>query len=585
MWGRRPAGRKGRFCDVTRRASSRTPRWFGNLTLWLFVAFTAMVVGGIAWASVDDGSASGKGGQGSGLPAVLIMVGVLGLMVTAGRLFGRGSEAATQPGHPGHAGRPEPRRSGATTKAAATDTGTDPAPRPPTRFGDVAGCEEAVADMREMVEYLQSPYRFTRLGAQPPRGALLTGPPGTGKTLLARAVAGEAGVVFLSAAGSDFVEKFVGVGAKRIRDLFARARKEPGAIVFIDEVDAIGRRRSAENMNNTESENTLIALLNELDGFRDRGNIIVLAATNRPDILDPAITRAGRLDRRVVVPLPDVRGREQILGVHSAGKPIDSSVGLGAVARRTPGFSGAQLAAIVNEACMTAARQDLTVVTQECFDIAVETVAMGRPRTSALVTEHDRRITAWHEAGHTVAAFLIPEAQDPISVSIIPRGPAGGVTWMNGSDDAFLSRRTAHAQLVVAMAGRVGEELLMHGEYTQGAADDLMTATQTAVAMVTQYGMTRAGYVVHDPRQELTGDMAVVQDLLEDAHSRAHRLLAGHRELLRRVAEGLLERKTLSLGDVSRIADGLGIDRRAPVELPPLPAPLAGEGDCGHPAV
>ncbi len=570
---------------MSRRDSPRTPRRFGNLTLWLLIVFAAMVAAGIVWAlsggSGDAGDAGGagkaSGSSGGNLPAVLIMLGVLGLLTTAGRLFGRG-DVATQP---------QARGGSASKAAAATEGAIDPAPRPETRFSDVAGCEEAVADLREMVEYLKSPYRFTRLGAQPPRGALLTGPPGTGKTLLARAVAGEAEVAFISAAGSDFVEKFVGVGAKRIRDLFARARKEPGAIVFVDEIDAIGRRRSSESMNNAEAENTLIALLNELDGFRDRGNVIVLAATNRPDILDPAITRAGRLDRRVVVPIPDARGRQQILAVHSDGKPIDSSVDLRSVARRTPGFSGAQLAAIVNEACMTAARRDLSVVTQECFDAAVETVAMGRPRTSALVTEHDRRITAWHEAGHTVAAFLIPEAQDPVSVSIIPRGPAGGVTWMSGSDDAFLSRRTAHAQLVVAMAGRVGEELLLHGEYTQGAADDLHTATMTATAMVTQYGMTRAGYVVHDPREGSLEEFAVVQDLLEDAHDRAHRLLTGHRELVRRVAEGLLAAETLSLADVSATADALGIDRHVPVDLPPLPAHplLTGEGDCEDPAV
>ena len=236
---------------------------------------------------------------------------------------------------------------------------------------------------------------------------------------------------------------------------------------------------------------------------------------------------------------------------------------------------------------MTAARKDLSVVTQECFDAAVETVAMGRPRTSALVTEHDRRITAWHEAGHTVAAFLIPEAQDPVSVSIIPRGPAGGVTWMSGSDDAFLSRRRAHAELVVAMAGRVGEELLMHGEYTQGAADDLHTATRTATAMVTQYGMTRAGYVFHEMQGESPEELAVVEDLLEDAHDRAYRLLSRHRDLLHQVAETLLAHETLTLDDICGIADALGIDRRAPVDLPPLPERhlAAGEGDCEHPAV
>jgi cell division protease FtsH len=515
-------------------------------------------------------SAAAQSRYGESLPLVLVAVGILGLLATAGKLYGRRADRKEPSTAGGAHASAAPASSGG--KAAHTHEDTETVADVPTRFSDVAGCEEAVADLREMVDYLKDPTRYTRLGAQPPRGALLTGPPGTGKTLLARAVAGEAGVAFLPASGSDFVEKYVGVGAQRIRDLFQRARKESRAIVFIDEIDAIGRHRSRDVANNSEGENTLIALLTELDGFKDRGDIIVLAATNRPDVLDAAVTRPGRLDRKVVVPTPDRRGREQILTVHVKDKPVAPGLDLRSLARRTPGFSGAQLAAVVNEACMVAARQDLTVVTPECFDAAVETVAMGRPRNSALVTEHDRRITAWHEAGHTVAAFLIPEANDPVSVSIIPRGPAGGVTWMTGSDDAFLSRRAAHAQLVVAMGGRVGEELLLDGEYTQGASNDLHAATQMATAMVAQYGMTSLGYAVHDSLGPSAEERAVVEDLLADAHERATKLLTEHHDFLMRVAGTLLDDETMALADITAIADALGVDRTDPVDLPGLPA-------------
>ena len=341
---------------------------------------------------------------------------------------------------------------------------------PEDRFTDVAGCDEAVTDLRELVELLKSPDRLTALGAKAPRGALLVGPPGTGKTLLARAVAGEAHLPFFALAGSDFVETFAGVGARRARDLFDRAKKLGGAIIFIDEVDAVGRARSngASHGGESERENTLIALLNEMDGFGTDTRIVVLAATNRSDVLDPALTRPGRLDRAIQVPAPDRRGREAILLVHTRGKALGDDVDLTTLARRTPGMSGAELAQIVNEACLEAARRSQAVVDGDCFDAAVSTVALGRARTSALVTEHDRIITAWHEAGHTVAALVQPDADDPVSVSIIPRGPAGGVTWMSGSDDQFLTRRRAHARLCVSMAGRAAEERLLDGEFTPG---------------------------------------------------------------------------------------------------------------------
>ncbi|HEX5335898.1 MAG TPA: AAA family ATPase, partial [Propionicimonas sp.] len=417
----------------------------------------------------------------------------------------------------------------------------EPATLPETRFSDVAGCDEAKAELLELVMFLKEPERFTRTGATAPKGALLTGPPGTGKTLLARAVAGESGVPMFTAVGSDFVEKYVGVGAQRIRALFAAARKHEKAIIFIDEVDAVARRRGGEGeMAHVESETTLIALLSEMDGFHT-SSVIVIAATNRADMLDPAITRPGRLDRKVEVPNPDRRGREQILAVHVAGKPIADGVDFTGLARRTPGFSGAQLAALVNEACVDAVRRDLAEVNAECFEHAVATIAIGRARTSALVTDHDREVTAWHESGHTVAAYLQEHADDPVQVTIVPRGPAGGVTWMSGNDDQFLPRRKAHAQLVTALAGRAAEEILLDGEFTQGAAGDLQSATELATAMASSYGMTRLGDQVRRGGSAPTQDVSdVVEELLGEAHTAATKLLGEHRTFLGAVAAELL---------------------------------------------
>ena len=448
----------------------------------------------------------------------------------------------------------------------------EPATVPETRFSDVAGCDEAKSELLELVMFLKEPERFTRTGATAPKGALLSGPPGTGKTLLARAVAGESGVPMFTAVGSDFVEKYVGVGAQRIRALFAAARKHERAIIFIDEVDAVARRRGGEGETaHVESETTLIALLSEMDGFH-ASNVIVIAATNRGDMLDPAITRPGRLDRKVEVPNPDRRGREQILAVHTAGKPIAVGVDFTGLARRTPGFSGAQLQALVNEACVDAVRRDLEEVSSECFEHAVATIAMGRARTSALVTDHDREVTAWHESGHTLAAYLQEQADDPVQVTIIPRGPAGGVTWMSGNDDQFLPRRKAHAQLVTAMAGRAAEEILLDGEFTQGAAGDLQSATDLATSMATRYGMTRLGYQFRpggsSPAQEVS---EVVEELLGEAHTAATKLLGEHKLFLAAVAAELLAEDTLALADVHQIATQLGVARHALVPSPTLP--------------
>ena len=452
----------------------------------------------------------------------------------------------------------------------------EPATVPETRFSDVAGCDEAKAELLELVMFLKEPERFTRTGATAPKGALLTGPPGTGKTLLARAVAGESGVPMFTAAGSDFVEKYVGVGAQRIRALFAAARKHERAIIFIDEVDAVVRRRGGNGeIAHIESETTLVALLSEMDGFHAT-HVLVIAATNRADMLDPAITRPGRLNRKVEVPNPDRRGRQQILAVHTAGKPIADGVDFAALARRTPGFSGAQLQALVNEACVDAVRRDLAEVTAECFEHAVATIAMGRARTSALVTDHDREVTAWHESGHTLAAYLQEQADDPVQVTIIPRGPSGGVTWMSGNDDQFLPRRKAHAQLVTALAGRAAEEILLDGEFTQGAAGDLHSATELATSMATRYGMTRLGYQVRGgaspPTQEVSD---VVEELLGGAHTAATKLLGEHKTFLGAVAAELLAEETLTLADVHEIATQLGVARHALVPAPRLPVQVS----------
>ena len=442
---------------------------------------------------------------------------------------------------------------------------------PADRFTDVAGADEAVAELREIVEFLRDGSRFTKLGARAPSGALLVGPPGTGKTLLARAVAGEAGVPFFAVAGSDFVEIFAGGGAKRVRDLFDRARSAGNAIVFIDEIDAVGRTRSSGpglGGGDSERENTLISLLNEMDGFVGSG-VVVLAATNRPDLLDAALTRPGRLDRQIQVATPDRRGREQILDVHARGKPLADDVDLVTVARQTPGMSGADLARVVNEACLAAARHQFPEVSRSCFQEAVAVVAMGRARTSALITEHDRRITAWHEAGHTVAALAQPDADDPVSVTIIPRGPSGGATWMGGNDNNFLTRDQARAQLTTSMAGRAAEEILLDGEHTQGAAGDLQAATSLAQAMVTQYGMTDFGFAQLDAETlRVGGEVAVlahreIDKLIRQAHGRAVALLEDHRELLRALADALLDEETLDSSRIRAVAAEHGVGAAA----------------------
>jgi cell division protease FtsH len=435
-----------------------------------------------------------------------------------------------------------------------------PAEVPDTRFSDVAGADEAVADLAEVVEFLHSPERFRQAGAKVPRGFLLVGPPGTGKTLLARAVAGEAGVPFFALSGSDFVETFVGVGASRVRQVFSAARKHGRAIVFIDEIDAVGKARvSGPSGGGTEErENTLNQLLVEMDGFAQSG-VIVLGATNRADVLDPALTRPGRFDRRITVPAPDRVGRTRILELYTRDRVFASDVDLVALARRTAGLTGADLAFLVNEAALEAARAGSEVTTAAHLDAALATAMMGRERRSAVITERDRHITAWHEAGHAVAALVLPHADDPVSVTIIPRGEAGGVTWMGGNDHAFVTRSEAEARLVVAMAGRAAEEVHLDGDFTQGAASDFASATNLALAMVTEYGMSDLGVARRSGQLQAHGAQAdqvatAVDALLDRALARAREVIADHAGLLEAVVRELLTEETVSGASLAALA-------------------------------
>ncbi|HLF41267.1 MAG TPA: AAA family ATPase [Acidimicrobiia bacterium] len=434
-----------------------------------------------------------------------------------------------------------------TTKAELPDA-------PISRFADVVGCDEAVEELSEVVSFLHDADRFEAAGARMPRGFLLVGPPGTGKTLLARAVAGEAGVPFYSAAGSDFAEMFVGVGAARVRDLFAKAKKT-GGIVFVDELDSVGRARNGNTPGgggaSEERESTLNALLVEMDGFGKQDNVVVIAATNRPDVLDPALLRAGRFDRQVTVAPPDRRGRTRLLGLYAQDRRMHPDVDFVALARRTPGLTGADIANLVNQAALEAARDRREVICSADFDEALATVIMGRARRSAVVTDRDREVTAWHEAGHTVAALVLPDAHDPVQVTIVPRGVAGGVTWMGGDDHSFLTRSQARARLAVALSGRAAEEMLLDGDFTQGASGDLSSATSLAVNMVTQWGMSSLGLSALNPEwmgaalaEKVMGE---VDSMLADALDSARSLLAENRALFDAVVKELLEEETVEL--------------------------------------
>ena len=444
-------------------------------------------------------------------------------------------------------------------------------------FADVAGADEAIVELREVVEYLRDPERFKRLGARIPKGVLLVGPPGTGKTLLARAVAGEADVPFMSLSGSDFVEMFVGVGASRVRDLFRQAVKQAPAIVFVDEVDAVGRHRGAGvGGGHDEREQTLNQLLVEMDGFAQTDGVVLIAATNRPDILDPALLRPGRFDRQVVVDNPDVAGRAAVLAVHLRGKPVAGDVDAAVLARRTPGFSGADLANLVNEGALLAARRGGDRITAGDLSAAVERVLAG-PERSRILSDLERRIVAVHESGHAIVSHLLPHADDVHKVSIVARGSALGYTVLLPEEDRHLHSRAQLAdQLAVALAGRAAEEVVF-GELTTGAADDIDRATRLAHAMVTEYGMsdklgprrfvTRDGEpflgLDHNRAADHGTDVAArvdeeVSRLLDEAHDRARGILESHRGGLDRLAAALIERETLADADLAEHLSTLG---------------------------
>lgn len=431
--------------------------------------------------------------------------------------------------------------------------GNNPSEVPTTKFSDVIGCDEAVEELREVTKFLQDPEAFSALGARMPKGFLLVGPPGTGKTLLARACAGEAGVPFYAMSASDFVEIYVGMGASRVRKLFSRARKHGRAIVFIDELDSVGKARGRQGANaaSDEHESTLNALLVEMDGFHD-SNVIVLAATNRPDVLDSALRRPGRFDRTVFVPVPDRGGREQLLA-HYLQEKKAGDVNLVGWAKRTPGMTGAEIEAVCNDAALEAARRGLDKINDSCLEAAVTTAYMGRERRSAVVSDRDRQTTAVHEAGHAVVALVLPDAPDPVSVSVVPRGPAGGATWMGGSDNQLVTQREATAQLAVLLAGRASEQLLL-GDVTQGAVDDISKATELAGSMIREWGMGSLGPIRVDGRVPL-GDLmdaagSEEKALLDDALNRASRVLSEHRTLVEAVSAALLERETLDRDDL-----------------------------------
>ncbi|MEX2295713.1 MAG: ATP-dependent zinc metalloprotease FtsH [Gemmatimonadota bacterium] len=457
---------------------------------------------------------------------------------------------------------------------------------PKVSFADVAGAEEAKHELEEIIEFLKDPQKFSRLGGRLPKGVLLVGPPGTGKTLLAKAVAGEAGRPFFQMSGSDFVEMFVGVGASRVRDLFEQGKAHAPCIIFIDEIDAVGRHRGAGlGGGHDEREQTLNQLLVEMDGFESNEGVILLAATNRPDVLDPALLRPGRFDRQVVVDSPDVLGREQILVVHARKLPLEDDVELSVIARGTPGLSGADLANICNEAALLAARRDGERVTMEDFETAKDKVMLGTERRSLVLTENERKLTAYHEAGHAVLGLRVP-GLDPIhKVTIVPRGRALGITASLPQEDRHsYTKDWLEGQLAMLFGGRVAEEMIFGAEkVTTGAGNDIERATQMARRMVTRFGMSElvglmaVGESDHEvflgrdmtQRREVSEHTAQLVDqevkrTLDEAHDRARRVLEGERDLLEAIAQALLERETLNREDVELLARGK--------TLPPLPA-------------
>jgi cell division protease FtsH len=445
--------------------------------------------------------------------------------------------------------------------------------QPTVTFDDVAGVEEAKEDLQEIVEFLQEPEKFIALGARIPKGVLLVGLPGTGKTLMAKAVSGEAGVPFFSISGSEFVEMFVGVGASRVRDLFDQAKRHSPCIVFVDEIDAVGRQRGAGlGGSHDEREQTLNQMLVEMDGFDTDTNIIMVAATNRPDILDPALLRPGRFDRRVVLDRPDVRGREAILKVHIKGKPLEPEVDLSVLARGTPGFVGADLENLVNEAAILAARRDKKAIGQDEFQESIERVIAGPERKSRLITEEEKRIVAYHEAGHAIITTVLPEGNPVLKVSIIARGMAGGYTIALPEEDlTLISRKKLIAEMIGLMGGRAAEKLVFD-DYTSGASNDIERVSKLARAMVTRLGMSeKIGPMIYGSKDELVFlgreiseqrdySEAIaesideeVRTLVHDSYAKAEEILSKYRTILDEVANKLLEVETLTREEFENI--------------------------------
>jgi cell division protease FtsH len=455
-------------------------------------------------------------------------------------------------------------------------------------FKDVAGVEEAKEELQEIIEFLREPQKYQKLGGRIPKGVLLIGAPGTGKTLLARAIAGEANVPFFSISGSDFVEMFVGVGASRVRDLFEQGKKNAPCIIFIDEIDAVGRHRGAGlGGGHDEREQTLNQLLVEMDGFESNEGVILVAATNRPDVLDPALLRPGRFDRRVVVSRPDVKGREQILKVHTKKTPLSEDVDLSVVARGTPGFAGADLANLVNEAALIAARQNRKVVTQYDFELAKDKVMMGVERKSLIISDDEKKNTAYHEAGHALVAALTPEADPLHKVTIIPRGMALGLTMQLPLDDKHCyNKEYLNAQLAILMGGRIAEEVFLH-HITTGAGNDIERATDMARKMVCEWGMSELGPMSFGKREEqifLGREIAQHRDyseatairideqvkkLVQDGYERARKIIEERSDALERIALALLEREVLDGTEVHTLIDGREL---AAMPTPPPPA-------------
>ena len=472
-------------------------------------------------------------------------------------------------------------------------------------FDDVAGIDEAKDDLQEIVEFLRDPQKFQRLGGKIPKGALLVGPPGTGKTLLARAIAGEANVPFFTISGSDFVEMFVGVGASRVRDMFEQAKKNAPCIIFIDEIDAVGRHRGAGlGGGNDEREQTLNQLLVEMDGFDTNEGVILIAATNRPDVLDPALLRPGRFDRQVVVPNPDIVGREKILKVHMKKVPLAPDVNPNVIARGTPGFSGADLANLVNEAALLAARRNRRLVTMREFEEAKDKVMMGAERKSMVITEDEKRKTAYHEAGHALVALHCP-ASDPIhKATIIPRGRALGMVMRLPERDSYsYARDKMYANLAVAMGGRVAEEIILgYDKVTSGASGDIQMATGLARSMVTKWGMSdRLGPLLYAQNEEevfLGHSVARTQNvseataqiidqeikrLVEEALEKARSILTEHNDDLHKIAKALLEYETLSGDEIQGLLRGEPIVREQPPEEPSQRPPSSSVPSAGRP--